>query len=244
MIETPPPVPPQGRSLGASDSSTPGTQPSPAPAAGLSSAGAQPSLPPTAGLSSAEAAQRLAQIGPNAVETEDRFRILRAGIAFSSNPLVIILLVASLISGVLGEVLNATLIALMVGLSVALNFVQVFRSEQAARNLCSMVAPTARVWRDGRLLEVPMRAVVPGDLLQVRAGDLVPADAELQTVSTLMVDEAALTGESMPVEKEAVDGHAALLFAGTSVVSGVGQAVVTATGARTQFGAIARGAGQ
>src|SRR6266567_2271573 len=197
--------------------------------------------PPTvAGLSSAEAARRLAQVGPNAVETEDRFRVLRAGIAFSSNPLVIILLVASLVSGVLGEVLNATLIALMVVLSVGLNFVQVFRSEQAAHKLRSMVAPTASVWRDGSLLEIPVRTVVPGDLLEVRAGDLVPADAKLQTVSTLMIDEAALTGESMPVEKEALDGHSALLFAGTSVVSGMGQAVVTATGSKTQFGAIAR----
>ena len=159
--------------------------------------------PASAGLSSLEAAQRLAQVGPNAVETEDRFRVLRAGIAFSSNPLVIILLLASLVSGVLGEVLNATLIALMVVLSVALNFVQVFRSEQAAHKLRGLVAPTATVWRDGRLSEIPMRTVVPGDLLEVRAGDLVPADAELQTVSTLMVDEAALTGESMPVEKEA-----------------------------------------
>src|SRR5205823_1420395 len=196
--------------------------------------------PVSAGLSSAEAARRLAQVGPNAVETEDRFRVLRAGIAFSSNPLVIILLVASLVSGVLGEVLNATLIALMVVLSVGLNFVQVFRSEQAAHKLRSMVAPTASVWRDGRLLEIPMRTVVPGDLLEVRAGDLVPADGELQTVSTLMVDEAALTGESMPVEKEARDGQSAHLFAGTSVVSGMGRAVVTATGSRTQFGAIAR----
>src|SRR5207245_6683210 len=116
----------------------------------------------------------------------------------------------------------------------------VFRTQQAAHKLRSMVAPTATVWRDGRPCEIPIRSVVPGDLLEVRAGDLVPADAELQTVSTLMVDEAALTGESMPVEKEARDDHSALLFAGTSVVSGMGQALVTATGSKTQFGAIAR----
>ena len=81
---------------------------------------------------------------------------------------------------------------------------------------------------------------MPGDQLQVRAGDLVPADAHLVTITTLTVDEAALTGESLPVEKHPSDGHAAKLFAGTSVVSGMGQAVVTATGASTQFGAIAR----
>src|SRR5260370_33246005 len=87
---------------------------------------------------------------------------------------------------------------------------------------------------------MPRPPGAPGARLEVRGGALVPADAELQTVSTLMVVEAALTGESMPVEKQALDGHAAQLFAGTSVVSGMAQAVVTATGARTQFGAIAR----
>jgi P-type Mg2+ transporter len=192
------------------------------------------------GLSSAEAERRLGEVGPNEIETGDRFRLLRAGIAFSSNPLVIILLVASLVSGVLGEALNATLIALMVVLSVGLNFVQVFRSEQSARKLRSLVAPAASVRRDGRVVEIPVRQIVPGDLLEVRAGDLVPADADLRTVSTLTVDEAALTGESLPVEKHTVDGHAARLFAGTSIVSGMGRAVVTATGPRTQFGAIAR----
>lgn len=192
------------------------------------------------GLSAAEAALRLQQVGPNAIETGDRFRLLRAGIAFSSNPLVIILLVASLVSGVLGEALNAALIALMVVLSVALNFVQVYRSEQAARKLRNIVAPTASVWRDGKIVEIPAREIVRGDLLEVRAGDLVAADADLRTVSTLAVDEAALTGESLPVEKHAMDGHTAKLFAGTSVVSGMGRAVVTATGPRTQFGAIAR----
>jgi len=193
-----------------------------------------------AGLRSNEAKLRLARIGPNEIQTGERFRLVRAGIAFATNPLVLILLAASLVSGLLGEVLNSTLIALMVVLSVGLNFVQVFRSEQAAHRLRSMVAPTTSVWRDGSLVEIPVREVVPGDLLDMRAGDLVPADAELHTASTLSVDEAALTGESLPVEKRAQAGRAACLFAGTSIVSGVGQAVVTATGPRTQFGAIAR----
>ncbi|MDQ6670220.1 MAG: HAD-IC family P-type ATPase, partial [Chloroflexota bacterium] len=192
------------------------------------------------GLQSDEAQRRLAQFGPNEIQTGERFRLLRSGLAFSTNPLVLILLAASVVSGLLGEVLNATLIALMVILSVGLNFVQIFRSEQAAHKLRSTVALTATVWRDGSLMEIAVREVVPGDLLEVRAGDLVPADAELHTASTLSVDEAALTGESLPVEKHAIQGHAACLFAGTSIVSGVGQAVVTATGQRTQFGAIAR----
>jgi P-type Mg2+ transporter len=192
------------------------------------------------GLSTAEAQVRLRQFGPNEISSGDRFRLLRAGLAFASNPLVIILLVASIVSGVLGEPVNATLIALMVLFSVSLNFVQVYRSEQAAGKLRGMVAPSASVWRDGQLSEIPVKDIVPGDQLQVRAGDLVPADADLRTATTLTVDEAALTGESLPVEKQTTDGHAAKLFAGTSVVSGMGQAVVTATGAETQFGAIAR----
>jgi P-type Mg2+ transporter len=192
------------------------------------------------GLNSAEAARRLVEVGPNQLEAGGRFHVLRAGLAFSSNPLVVILLVASPISGLLGEALNAALIALMVVLSVALNFAQVFRSEQTARQLQRLVAPTARVWRDGRLLDIPVRDIVPGDVLDLRAGDRLPADAELRTATTLSLDEAALTGESLPVEKSSGHGQAARLLAGTSVVSGVGQAVVTTTGGRTQFGAIAR----
>jgi P-type Mg2+ transporter len=188
------------------------------------------------GLSQAEAARRLAQFGPNEVETARRFHLLRTGLAFLSSPLVLILLAASLISGLLGEALNATLIALMVLLSVALDFVQVFRSEQAARALQQLVAPTASVWRDGTLVEVPLREVVPGDLLELRAGDLLAADAVVHAANTLRADEAALTGESLPVEKRNGDS----VYAGTSIVSGLGTAVVTQTGPRTQFGAIAR----
>ena len=193
------------------------------------------------GLTSQQAEQRLREFGPNAIETAERFKLLRAAVAFSSNPLVIILLIASLISGLLGETLNAALIALMVIISVALDFVQVYRSEQAAHQLRSLVAPTASVWRDGRLQEIQVAQIVPGDFLELRAGDLVPADAELRSANTLTVDEAALSGESYPVEKHTGDeDHAARLYAGPSIVSGMGRAVVTATGTHTQFGAIAR----
>jgi P-type Mg2+ transporter len=167
--------------------------------------------------------------------------VLRALVSLFLNPLVLILLAASVISGVLGEGLNATLIALMIVLSLALNFLQMFRSEQAAARLQSMIRPSTRVWRDGTVTAIPVAEIVPGDLLELRAGDLVPADATLQTANALSVDEAALTGESMPVQKRHGSGAEGLLFAGTSIVSGAGQALVTATGPRTQFGAIARG---
>jgi P-type Mg2+ transporter len=194
---------------------------------------------PSAGLTAIEAERRLARSGPNEVESRPRFWALRPALEFATNPLVLILLAASLVSGLLGEVLNATLITAMVVLSVGLNFYQVFNSELAARTLRSMVALTTSVWRDGRLEERPVRDIVPGDLLEIRAGDLVPADATMVTAATISVDEAALTGESLPVERRAGAGSDGRLFAGTSVVSGISQAVVTATGRRTQFGAIA-----
>jgi Mg2+-importing ATPase len=127
----------------------------------------------------------------------------------------------------------------MVVLSVGLDFYQAYGSEQAVRALRGLVTPTATIWRDGQPVEIPTREIVPGDVLDVRAGDLLPADATIETASTLTVDEAALTGESLPVEKRVGEGNSGLLFAGTSIVSGVGRAIVTTTGPRTQFGAIA-----
>ncbi|HEY7064760.1 MAG TPA: HAD-IC family P-type ATPase [Chloroflexota bacterium] len=176
-----------------------------------------------------------------------RFWAAQTLLSFFANPLVLILLVVSIISGLLGEVANATLITLMVLLSVGLDFLQVYRSQQAAAKLQALIPRLTTVWRDGSPTEVPLREVVPGDVLDLRAGDLIAADATLLTATTLSMDEAAMTGESLPVEKRAAaPGGAApapenLVLAGTSVVSGVGQALVTATGARTQFGAIAHG---
>jgi Mg2+-importing ATPase len=128
----------------------------------------------------------------------------------------------------------------MIVLSLTLNFVQMFRSEQAAGRLQRLIRPTSTVWRDGRPQEIPVREIVPGDALELQAGDLIAADAVLQSTGALSVDQAALTGESMPVQKRAGAGPESRLFAGTSVVSGVGQALVTATGRHTEFGAIAR----
>src|SRR5438270_10359278 len=191
------------------------------------------------GLTAAEAARQLAEFGPNLIDTGSRFRLLWTGLGLLANPLVVILLVASIVSGLVGETLSAVIIVSIVLLSVALDFFQSFRSDKAARRLQSLVTLTASVWRDGQHAEVAVRDVVPGDLLQLRAGDLVPADATLLSAVTLSVDQAALTGESLPVQKQVGDGADGQLFAGTSIVSGVGRALVTATGTRTQFGAIA-----
>ncbi len=210
----------------------------------------QPLAPaPYPGLTEAEAAARLRQYGPNVVPSGHRFWAAQTLLELLANPLVLILLLASVIAGLLGEVVNATIITAIVLLSIALDFFQVFRSQQAASRLQSLIPTTATVWRDGRPTEVLWQAIVPGDLLELRAGDLVPADATLVAATTLSVDEAALTGESLPVDKRPLEAPLAdlsrapaesRLLAGTSIVSGVGRAVVTATGTRTQFGAIAR----
>ena len=147
------------------------------------------------GLTAAEAAQRLSQFGPNQVKTGGRFHVLRMGLGLLANPLVLILLAASVVSGIVGETLDAGIIITIVLLSVALDFFQIFHSEQAASKLQSLVTLTASVWRDGQLTEIPMRDVVPGDVLEVRAGDLLAADAILLSAVTLSVDQAALTGD-------------------------------------------------
>jgi P-type Mg2+ transporter len=146
----------------------------------------------TRGLTAAEAAHRLAEFGPNLVDTGSRFRLLRTGLGLLANPLVVILVVASIVSGVVGENLSAVIIVTIVLVSVALDFCQSFRSAKAASSLQSLVTLTASVFRDGEQSEVAVRDVVPGDLLQLRAGDLVPAHATLASAITLSVDQAAL----------------------------------------------------
>jgi Mg2+-importing ATPase len=198
------------------------------------------------GLTSGEASERLAEFGPNELTAAGRSTAVIQILLWFANPLVIILLLASLVSGILGEVVNAAIIATMVLLSIALNFFQTYRSERAARRLREQVAPTAVVRRDGEWREIPRREVVPGDVVQLLAGALVPADARLVQATDLHVNEAALTGESLPVEKlcssqhpDAGDQDSDMVFLGTSVVSGTASALVTCTGKRTRFGDIA-----
>ena len=200
-----------------------------------------------AGLSTVEARLRLTNIGPNEPVSSRRTSGLVQILLLFINPLAIILLVASAISAAVGEVLNASIIALMVLLSAALNFVQTYRSQRAVERIRKEVAPTATVLRDGNWTEIPRRELVPGDVIRLTAGDLVPADAWLFKVRNLHVQQAALTGESLPVEKEALDLHIISqdtsddhkVFLGTSVVSGTGTALVMATGKSTAFGDIA-----
>jgi Mg2+-importing ATPase len=199
-----------------------------------------------AGLTSQEAAARLAQFGPNDPAPARRRSALVDLLRLFLNPLVVILLIAAMASSLLGQLVDAGIIAAIVLLSVAMDFAQTYRSERAVEDLRARVAPTATVLRDGRWQEIARRGVVPGDAVQLSAGDLVPADLRLRASRDLFVQQAALTGESLPVEKEATEKEAStqvdarnMVFLGTSVVSGTATAVVVSTGSRTAFGEIA-----
>jgi Mg2+-importing ATPase len=200
------------------------------------------------GLTAREAQARLAKFGPNEpAQTQNLMGVVQV-LRFFFNPLVVILLVASGAAALLGEKVDAAIIAVIVLVSGAINFVQTYHSQRAVEKLREGVAPTASVLRDGEWRDVPRRDVVPGDVIRLSAGDMVPADARLLQARDLHVQQAALTGESMPVEKEA-DGPETLpaaltdatnfVFLGTSVVSGTATAVVMATGRATAFGDIA-----
>ena len=199
------------------------------------------------GLSQLEAERRLATGGANEAGRPYR-SMLAAVLAPLISPLVLILLLSAGVSAFLGDLVGAEIIALMVLLSSALNFILGFRSQRAADRLRQEVAPTATVRRDGEWRDLPRREIVPGDVIRLSAGDHVPADARLLDGRDLHVQQAALTGESSPVEKEPVESlvandHGAdarqTVFLGTSVVAGTGIAVVFATGRTTQYGDIA-----
>src|SRR6185503_8909885 len=170
------------------------------------------------GLSSAEAAASLAAHGPNEVAPPPRFAAVRELLHQLANPLVLILLVASSVSAAFGQGVSAAVIVLMIVLSVALNFSQAYRSQAAAARLRRQVAQMATVLRDGQEREIPVRETVVGDVIHLKAGDLVPADARLISTRDLFVNEALLTGESLPREKQA-EGATASPDAGPEAVA-------------------------
>ena len=200
------------------------------------------------GLTSQEAAARLSTYGPNDPTATRRSTFAPELLHLFLNPLVIILLVASVISALLGQKIEAEIIFVIVVFSVTIDFAQTYRSQRAIDRLQEHVSLTATALRDGRWQEISRREVVPGDLVRLSAGDLVPADGQLIEARDLYVQQAALTGESMPAEKDARAGEQTgtasplapdWVFLGTSVVSGSGVARLVATGTHTSFGAIA-----
>jgi Ca2+-transporting ATPase len=202
---------------------------------------------PAQGLSREEAAQRLARDGPNELRASPGPSLLALLAGQFRSLVVALLIVAAIVSIALGEWIDGSAILAIVVLNAAIGFFQEYRAERAVAALARMTAPRARVVRDGHSELVPAREVVRGDLLILDAGDLVAADARLVEASLLQVNEAPLTGESEPVEKneQTLPPETALadrrnqVFLGTSVSGGSGRALVVATGMGTEVGHIA-----
>jgi len=205
------------------------------------------------GLSEAEAADRLREIGPNLVARERKATIGEELWSRARNPLNALLLTLAIVSYFLGDVRAALVIATMVVLAISTAFFQEHRSNEAAARLRAMVHTTASVRRgrsqsDDPFAEVPIDCLVPGDVVRLSAGDMIPADLRLLEAKDLFVNQSALTGESMPAEKHAQASLAPcedsldlpnLCFMGANVVSGYGTGVIVRTGAKTFFGHLA-----
>ena len=206
------------------------------------------------GLSSVEAGERLQQFGANRLAPATQRSVVLQFLAHFKNPLVLVLLVAAGISALTGDLTGALIIGAIVLMSVTLDFVQAYRAGRAAEQLALKVAVTASVLRDGQTCELPVTQLVPGDLVLLSAGCLVPADARLIEANDFFVNQAQLTGEPFPVEKRVAtalaNGAAPLdddwslersdsVFMGGSVVSGSARVLIGRTGSSTALGQIA-----
>jgi len=200
------------------------------------------------GLSTPEATRRLAAVGPNELKEPERTSAWVLLAAQFKNVLIVILLIAVALSAALGHGLEAIIIGVIVVFAALLGFVQEYRAERAIEALRAMAAPSARVLRDGEESTIRARDVVPGDIVLLQVGDRICADLRIVEAANLQADEAALTGESVPVEKHAAriadpdiaiaDRHD-IAYSGTVITYGRGRGIVTATGMRTEFGSIA-----
>ncbi len=200
------------------------------------------------GLSTAEAQNRLATYGPNELKKEKGKSPIKLFLGQFANVLMVILLVATGLSIVVGETVDAIIILVIVVASAVLGFTQEFRSEKAVEALKKMTAPTAIVIRDGKENKIQATELIPGDIILLYTGDKIPADGRLLEVHNLKIDEAALTGESVPVDKHinelpeetSLNDKRNTVFTGTIVVYGRAKALVTTTGMQTEFGKIAQ----
>ena len=199
------------------------------------------------GLTQAEAENRLAEFGLNVVAKEKRLTLARRLWDNVKNPLVVLLVILGAVSYLTGDARAAIVIAAMVLLGIVLRFFQELRADNAAEKLRAMVTTTATVVREGQKREIALQELAPGDIVRLSAGDMVPADVRLVSAKDLFLNQAALTGESLPVEKTAGAVATAMnplelpnvCFLGSNVESGAGTAVVVQTGSRTYFGSLA-----
>ena len=204
---------------------------------------------PQSGLSTQEAQNRIATYGPNELAEKQKRTGLIEILYHLRNPLILILLIAGLISGVVGNVTDAIIIFAIVLVSIILDVYQESKAQNAAEALKERVITKATVLRDGTKQDVKLSEIVPGDIIYLIAGDLVPADSRLISAKDLNLNQSPLTGEAFPVEKNAsplptvtseLTGWSNYVFLGTSVVSGTGTAVVVKTGSLTEYGEIAK----
>ncbi len=199
------------------------------------------------GLSQGEAKKRLAQFGPNELVEKEGVSPWAIFLEQFKSVMIIVLLVAVALSATLGEVADAIVIFAIVLFACGLGFIQEYRAERAMEALKKMSAPEASVLRDGKETEIATRELVPGDIILLRTGDRIAADARLIEAVNLRTNEAPLTGESVPIEKESgslegevdVGDRRNMVFTGTAAVYGRGTAMVTDTGMATEFGKIA-----
>jgi Mg2+-importing ATPase len=200
------------------------------------------------GLTSEQAAERLEVYGRNELAREHKHSVIKDFLLHFKSPLVIILLFAAVISGILQEIVNMTIILTIILASVALDSYQESKAGKAAELLKQKVTTTATVLRDGVRQEIGLPEIVPGDVIYLSAGDILPADARIIAAKDLFVNQSALTGESFPVEKTigSVKSGGSLVdwnnycFMGTSIVSGSATAMVVKTGGSTEYGKIAK----
>lgn len=200
------------------------------------------------GLSQGDASERLDKYGSNELREEETISPWRMLLEQFKNVLIIILLIAVAISAFTGELTDAIVIFIIILFAAGLGFIQEYRAGKAIQALKKMAAPLASVLRDDREVEVPSRDLVPGDVIVIRMGDVIPADARIVEEYSLRTNEAALTGESMAVDKVAdpmaedavVADRLNTVYAGTVAVYGRAKAVVVETGSTTEFGKIAK----
>jgi Mg2+-importing ATPase len=199
------------------------------------------------GLSSPEAARRLQTAGPNAIDEEPAMGVARLALGQFKSPLVLILVFGCVVSATLRDWLDAAIILAVVLGSAGLGFMQEYRASNAVAHLRKRLALTAKVLRDGTRRIVPTRELVPGDIVELSAGNLVPADGVVLETRDFLVTEASFTGESFPVEKQPgvlpagtpIARRTNVVYLGTSVRSGTATVLVVHTGERTAFGAVA-----
>jgi len=206
---------------------------------------------PATGLTSEQTSARLARFGPNELEVVRKTSLLRLIWDGAREPFIVLLFIAGCLAIALNEVRDGLLVLVILAPIVGSSVITEYRGEKALEALREAAAPSARVRRAGRVDDVPTRELVPGDLVLLRVGDVVPADLRLVRAEALSVDRSVLTGESLPEaastepdpEGAALADCHSLAYAGTAVVSGRGEGVVVATGLTTEFGRISAALG-